>query len=49
MIIRKLKKEEINLLAPLMASLYKKWDKTDPIDKIDKKMVFFKRLCRNDI
>ena len=33
--IRELKESEVNLIIPLMKSLYKKWDKIDPIDRID--------------
>lgn len=36
MIIRKLKNEEIKEISPLMLALYEKWDKIDPIDKINK-------------
>lgn len=34
--IRQLRKEDIKEIAPLMLDLYKKWDKIDPIDRIDK-------------
>ena len=35
--IRKLKKGDIKEFSVLMLELYKKWDKIDPLDKIDKK------------
>lgn len=35
--IRKLKNGEVKEIAPLMLSLYEKWDEIDPIDKINKK------------
>lgn len=41
--IRKLKKGGIKEFSVLMFELYKKWDKIDPIDKIDKKWFFSKK------
>ncbi len=44
MMVRKLKKSDAGKIAPLMLELYKKWDKIDPIDKINKSWFYSKKL-----